>query len=153
MWPELSFTLPGLRFPETYNASTMLDAAIAEGFGDKPAVYSAEGTTSYSALLAQVNRIANVLTGEMALATGNRVLIHAPNCLTTLAIWWAVLRAGGVAVATMPMLRAGELETIIDKAKISHAFVEAGLETEFEAARQSSPTLEAIHGFRRWQPA
>ncbi len=146
-WPQLLFTLPGLAFAQTYNASTMLDAAIAEGFGDHVAVYSPEGLTTYSALLAQVNRIANVLTGEMALASGNRVLIHAPNSLTTLAIWWAVLRAGGVAVATMPMLRSGELSAIIDKARISHAIVDAGLETEFEAARHASATLKQVMVF------
>ena len=139
--PELMFALPELHFPESYNASAILDQANANGFGDNIAIYSTEGTTTYRALLAQVNRIANVLAGEMRLAPGNRVLIHAPNSPMTLAIWWAVLRTGGVAVATMPMLRAGELSVIIDKAQISHALVDATLETEFEAARAVSPAL------------
>lgn len=134
-WPELTFDLPELDFPERLNASTLLDNAIANGFGAKAAVLWSGNQWTYSELLARVNQIANVLVGEMGLAPGNRVLLHAPNTPMTLAAWWAVLRAGGVAVATMPMLRTPELKVIIDKGCISHALVHASLQAEFEPAR------------------
>jgi 2-aminobenzoate-CoA ligase len=142
LWPELRFTLPELRFPERYNASGILDNAIARGFGDRDAVRSAAGTVSYAELLAQANRVANVLTHDMGLVPGDRVLIHAPNSPLALAIWWGVWRAGGVAVGTMPMLRAVELQIIMGQARISHALVDPTLETEFYAARRAAPTLK-----------
>ncbi|GAM97882.1 acyl-coenzyme A synthetases [alpha proteobacterium U9-1i] len=133
--PDFLFDLPKLRFPARYNASSMLDAAIANGRADKDAVLWAEGRWSYSELLAQANRVAHVLTHDMSLQSGNRVMLHAPNSAMTLAIWWGVLRAGGVAVTSMPMLRATELATLIGKARVSHALVAASLESEFEVAR------------------
>jgi 2-aminobenzoate-CoA ligase len=141
LWPQLRFDLPELRFPARYNASSILDKAVAGGFADKDAVRSASGPLSYRELLAQANRIANVLTHDLGLVPGNRVLIHAPNSPLALAAWWGVWRAGGVAVGTMPMLRAVELQIIMGKAQITHALVDAGLEAEFEAARRASPTL------------
>ncbi len=144
LWPQLMFELPELRFPARYNASSMLDTAVARGFADKDAVLSAAGRLSYGELLALANCVANVLTLDLSLVPGNRVLIHAPNSALALAAWWGVLRAGGVAIATMPMLRAGELGIIIDKAQISHALVDASLETEFEAARCACPTLTQV---------
>lgn len=147
LWPELKFTLPELQFPACYNASGVLDRAIASGRGAHPAVIAADARLTYAELLARVNSIANVLTREMRFQPGNRVLIHAPNTAMTLAIWWAVLRAGGVAVATMPMLRAVELQIIINKAQISHAFVDGALRAEFEAARAASPCMREVSYF------
>jgi 2-aminobenzoate-CoA ligase len=146
-WPELKFALPELQFPERYNASSMLDRVLDGGGGKNVAVYSELGATSYIALLATVNRIANVLMHDMGLAPGNRVLLHAPNSLVTLAAWWAVLRAGGVAVATMPMLRAVELHLIIEKAQITHALVDASIRAELDAAQATSPTLRQVMSF------
>ncbi len=95
----------------------MLDAVIARGLGERDAVLWAEGRWSYLDLLAQANRVAHVLAHDMDLVPGNRVMILAPNTALTLAIWWGVLRAGGVAVTAMPMLRAAELAVLIEKAR------------------------------------
>ncbi len=146
-WPELVFDLPELQFPERLNASNLLDAAIANGFGDKDALLWSGSRLSYSQLLENVNRIANVLTTDMGLVPGNRVLIHAFNSAASLTAWWAVLRAGGVAVATMPMLRTPELKVIIDKACISHALVDKSLEGEFDPARHAGGHLRRFHYF------
>ncbi|MGQ0533625.1 MAG: AMP-binding protein [Caulobacteraceae bacterium] len=140
-WPELRFTLPELQFATHFNANSILDATIANGFGDKPAVLSVAKAWSYDDLLGRANRIAHVLTRDMGLVPGNRVLIHAHNSALAMAIWWGVWRAGGVAVGTMPMLRANELQAIMGKAQVSHALVDNSLEAEFYAARRTSPTL------------
>ncbi|MGE3929625.1 MAG: AMP-binding protein [Hyphomonadaceae bacterium] len=134
-WPALIFTLPELQFPDQLNASMLLDRACSGGMSENTAVLWSGGRLSYAQLLEKVNRIANVLVADMGLKPGNRVLLHAPNTPTMLAAWWAVLRAGGVAVATMPMLRTPELKVIIDKALISHALVHTSLNAEFEPAR------------------
>ncbi|WP_395646966.1 AMP-binding protein [Terricaulis sp.] len=144
MWPELRFTLPELQFPATYNASSILDAAVSNEHGDNVAVYTAERDTTYRELLAQVNRIANVLTRDYGLIPGNRVLIHASNSPLSLPVWWSVLRAGGVAVGTMPMLRAHELAVILNKAQITHAVVDAHRAAELEQARAAAPMLQHI---------
>lgn len=134
--PEFLFDLPGLKFPARLNASSLLNEACAR-FGDRPALLWQGGRWSYRELLAQVNRIANVLVWDLALQPGNRVLLHAHNGPMAVAIWWAIIRAGGVAVSTMPLLRAHELKTIIDKAQISHAIVEASLADALDGARAS----------------
>jgi 2-aminobenzoate-CoA ligase len=43
------------------------------------------------------------------------------------AIWFAVVRAGGVVVTTMPLLRTGEIQATVDKAEISLALCDSRL--------------------------
>lgn len=133
--PVFLFDRPELKFPARLNAATLLDAAVARGLGEKDAVVWDGGRLAYNGLLARANRIANLLTGPLGLIPGNRVMIHGPNSADTFAIWWGVLRAGGVAVTTMPMLRAHELAQILEKGRVSHAFVHSSVTTEFECAR------------------
>jgi 2-aminobenzoate-CoA ligase len=143
-WPELRFTLPELQFPERYNVSSILDRAIANGHGDRNAVLLASGALTYAELLCDASRMAHTLTHVFGLKPGNRVLVHASNSPLSISVWWGVLRAGAVAVGTMPMLRAHELAVILEKAQISHAIVDAHLATELEQARQDAPSLQHI---------
>ncbi|HYD89852.1 MAG TPA: AMP-binding protein [Vitreimonas sp.] len=143
-WPELKFTLPELQFPERYNASSMLDAAIAAGHGARNAALFASATLSYEMLLQEASRIAHVLTHEFGLVPGNRVLIHSSNTRLSIAVWWGVFRAGGVAVGTMPMLRPHELAVILNKAHVSHAIVDSHRAEELEQARDDAPSLKHI---------
>lgn len=139
-WPELKFNLPELQFPQRYNASSFLDAAIANGFAERPAILSQEGVTTYEALLSYVNRFAKILV-KIGVKPGERVLLHAPNSAQALAAWWATIRAGGVAVATMPMLRASELSAVINKARVSHALTSGNLFAEVRAASKKATIL------------
>ena len=143
-WPEMTFTLPELQFPAQYNASSMLDTAIARGQGGNNAVLFSSTTQSYDTLLAEACRIAHVLTHEFGLIAGNRVLIHSSNTRLSIAVWWGVFRAGGVAVGTMPMLRPHELAVILNKAQVSHAIVDTHRTTELEQAQPEAPTLKHI---------
>ncbi|MEQ1493848.1 MAG: AMP-binding protein, partial [Terricaulis sp.] len=143
-WAEMTFTLPELQFPAQYNASSILDAAITNGHGARAAVLLSSETITYNALLQEASRIAHVLTNEFGLVPGNRVLIHASNTRLSLPVWWGVFRAGGVAVGTMPMLRAHELAVILNKAQISHAIVDTHRAAELEAARPLAPGLKHI---------
>src|SRR5829696_4252083 len=147
-WPEFVFDLPELQYPGRLNAAKFLLDEIAAGEGgDRPSVYTNEGVWSYRDLLERANRIARVLTEDMGLVPGNRVLLRAPNTPMLIASWFGVLKAGGVAVATMPLLRAGELAVIIEKAQISHALTDARLIEELETAREEAPILSEVMTF------
>ncbi len=145
--PEFLFDLPELKFPERLNAAALLDRAIDAGFGEKEAVLWEDGCWTYNQLLTRTCQVAEVLARQMQLSPGNRVLIHGPNSPMLIANWWGVLRAGGIAVTTMPLLRASELKTIIDKAEVSHALVDARLQTEFDLAATDSPFIRQVATF------
>lgn len=141
-WPEFIFERPELQFPERLNAVVpLLDEAVANGHGDRPAILGDGIHWTYHQLQQQVNRIARVLVEDLGLIVGNRVLLRGANSPMLAACWLAVLKAGGVAVGTMPLLRAKELGDIIDIANISHALCDATLATELELARTQHPTL------------
>jgi 2-aminobenzoate-CoA ligase len=143
-WPEVTFTLPELQFPATYNASSILDRAIENKLGSREAVLFSSTALTYETLLQEASRIAHVLTHDFGLVPGNRVLIHSSNTQLSISVWWGVFRAGGVAVGTMPMLRPQELGVILNKAQISHAIVDSHRAAELEQARHDAPVLKHI---------
>jgi 2-aminobenzoate-CoA ligase len=102
---------------------------------------------TYADLQAQANRIAHVLVDELGLVPGNRVLLRGANSPMLAACWFGVVKAGGIAVGTMPLLRAKELTGIVAKAAISHALIDARLAGEVSLARPSCPTLAHVLTF------
>jgi 2-aminobenzoate-CoA ligase len=91
-WPRLQFLLPELQYPARMNcASLLIDAAVAEGHGNRIAVYSDAGATTFAELQEMSNRIANVLVQEFGVVPGNRVLLRGPNCTMLCAAWLAVI--------------------------------------------------------------
>jgi 2-aminobenzoate-CoA ligase len=144
-WPEFLFDVPEVRYPERMNcAAELLDGAIARGWGDRIAIRAHDGRCTYLQLMAQANRIAAVLVREMGLVAGNRVLLRGPNNPMMAACWLGVMKAGGVVVATMPLLRAKELTDIVTKAEVTHALCDRRLADELQAALPACPTLRAI---------
>jgi len=132
-WPRLHFDLPELRYPERLNCATvLLDDAVAEGNGDRPAILTDGGSISYRELLGRANRIANVLQAA-GVEPGNRVLLRGYNGPELYAAWLAVMKAGAIAVTTMPMLRAPELSAICGKAKPAFALLDHRLLAELQA--------------------
>ena len=148
-WPEFVFELPDLVYPERLNCATaLLDRAIDRGWGGRTAIVAPGGLRwTYAELLARANRIARVLVEDLGLVPGNRVLLRAPNTAMHAACWFAVMKAGGIAVGTMPLLRAKELTDIVTKAQISHALCDARLAAELDAVRPACPMLEAVAMF------
>ncbi|CAN7295657.1 benzoate-CoA ligase family protein [Bosea sp. LjRoot9] len=144
-WPDLRLTEAGLTYPERLNVVTeLLDRHISEGRGGRTAIIAGDLHWSYADLAEQVNRIANVLTRDLGMVAGNRVLLRAANTPMMVASYFAVLKAGGVVVATMPMLRVGELVYPIRKAKISLALCDHRLLADLEAAQAQAPELTRI---------
>jgi 2-aminobenzoate-CoA ligase len=148
-WPELLFERPEFRYPALLNCATeLLDKMVSKGHGHRPVIRAPEGSCTYTELYAQSNRIANVLVREMGLKPGNRVLLRGPNSPMMAACWFAVMKAGGVCVASMPLLRAKELTEIVTKAEVSHALCDKRLAAELEAALPACPTLREV---KYWQ--
>jgi len=109
-WPTLRFDLPGLQYPEQLNCATaLLDEVIAAHGPDRPCLLTAEDSWTYGELLTRANQVAHVLTEDFGLVPGQRVLLRGPNNPWLVASWFGVVKAGGVVVATMPMLRSLEL--------------------------------------------
>jgi 2-aminobenzoate-CoA ligase len=133
-WPRLHFDLPELRYPPRFNCATvLLDDAVAEGHGERAAILTDAGPITYRDLLARANRIANVLAGA-GVEPGNRVLLRGYNGPELYAAWLAVMKAGAIAVTTMPMLRAPELAAIIGKARPAFAISDHRLLSELADA-------------------
>jgi 2-aminobenzoate-CoA ligase len=152
-WPELIFETAELNYPPRLNCAVeLLDRTVAAGHGERPAIRSPSGVLTYRALLELTNRIARVLREDLALVPGNRVLLRAPNNPMMAACWLAVVKAGCIAVATMPLLRAGELATIIDKAQVGAALCDADLDEELELARARCPRLGTVVYFNSDAP-
>ena len=144
-WPELRYDLPELRIPDQANlVATLLDGAAARGWADRPILRSPTRTLTYAQAAREVNRLAHVLTGELKLVPGNRVLLRGGNSVALALAWLAVVKAGLIAVATMPLLRAAELRKVIDKARPSAALCEAGLLSELELSAHDGRGLDAI---------
>lgn len=138
LWPPFRFDLPELRYPEQLNCAVeLLDATIARYGPDRRClVHGGTGETwSYGDLRRRVDQLAHVLTGDLGLVPGNRVLLRAPNHPWLVACWFAVLKAGGVAVTTMPLLRPAELQTIHEIARIDLSIVDSRFIDDLVAAQ------------------
>jgi 2-aminobenzoate-CoA ligase len=144
-WPEFRFDLPELQYPERLNCVTeWVDRWIAAGEGARTCLISPAETLTYAQFHERVNRIANVLTRDLGLVPGNRVLLRGPNNPMMVAAYFAVIKAGGVVVATMPLLRSKELAYPLAKAKIALALCDSRLADEMEKAKAQSADLKQI---------
>ncbi len=110
----------------------LLDFHIKNGNGNAPCLRTFKKTWTYQDLFEKANQIANVLVDDLGLQSGNRVLIRSANNPMMVALWFGILKAGGIVVATMPLLRSKELKTIIECAEISHVFCDIALESEMD---------------------
>jgi 2-aminobenzoate-CoA ligase len=143
-WPEFSFTLPELRYPERLNCVGEFVDKWVDREGDRTAIIAPGETLTYAQLAERINRIANVLTRDLGMVPGNRVLMRSPNSPMGIAVYLAVIKAGGVMVATMPLLRAKELSYVATKAKIALALCDARLADEMEKTKPLAPDLQRI---------
>src|SRR5258707_14262497 len=144
-WPDFLFELPELKYPERMNSVVeLLDRWVAAGRGNRPCLISPTETLTYAQLAERVNRIANVLTRTLGIVPGHRVLLRGPNSPMMVAAYLAVIKAGAVVVATMPLLRAKEIAYPIAKAKIRLALCDHRLAEEMEKARALASDLERV---------
>ena len=136
LWPTLEFTLPELQYPDRLNAATaLIDEPTARHGADRPALRTPDGTVwTYGQLLERSNQVARVLTEDHGIVPGNRVLLRGPNNPWLVAAWLGVLKAGGVVVTTMPMLRSPEVATLVRLTRPVLAITDHRFASEMDAA-------------------
>ena len=145
-WPDL--LLDGFDYPEYLNAAVELtDRNVERGFGDHTALIGNGRRRTYKELSDWTNRLAHALTEDYGVVPGQRVLIRSANNPAMVACWLAATKAGAVAVNIMPMLRAGELSKIVDKAEVSVALCDTRLMDELVACAKESRFLTKVVGF------
>ncbi|KQY13875.1 AMP-binding protein [Rhizobium sp. Root482] len=145
-WPD--FLLDGFDYPDHVNAGVELtDRLVEKGFGDHTALIGNGRRRTYKELSDWTNRLAHALVENYGVKPGNRILIRSANNPAMVACWLAATKAGAVVINTMPMLRAGELAKIVDKAEISLALCDTRLMDEMVACAKDSPFLKKVVGF------
>ncbi|WP_106752201.1 AMP-binding protein [Pannonibacter carbonis] len=146
LWPEIR--LDGFDYPDFINAGVELtDRLVEQGLGDHVALIGNGRQRTYKELTDWTNRIAHALVEDYGVKPGNRVLIRSANNPAMVACWLAATKAGAVVVNTMPMLRAGELAKIVEKAEISLALCDTRLMDELVACAKESNFLKKVIGF------
>ncbi|MFM2275264.1 MAG: hypothetical protein RL211_1136 [Pseudomonadota bacterium] len=146
--PQMKFDLPELQFPERLNlVEELLDNAVKKGFATRAMLRSPKVTLTYADVQYQVDCMAQVLVDDLGLVPGNRVLLRGGNSIGMVLAWLAVVKAGLIAVATMPLLRAKELGEIIEKSQPSVALCDAKLLEELQGAQAQYPILKTIVPF------
>ncbi|MDB5598157.1 MAG: 2-aminobenzoate-CoA ligase [Xanthobacteraceae bacterium] len=147
LWPVFEpEALARLAYPKRMNAAfELIDRAVAAGFGARPCLRTPAEVLTYDEVLNRANRIAHVLVRDLGLMPGNRVLLRSANNLTMATAWLGVLKAGGIAVATMPLLRARELAHVRDKARIQIALCDARLADEWQSVGDGMPGLRTLY--------
>jgi 2-aminobenzoate-CoA ligase len=139
--PEFLFDLPQLQYPERLNAAVEL---LKGGEAGDTAILNDLGCWTYAELDDLSGRIARLLVEEEGLVPGNRVFLRGPNCATMFAAWLGILKAGGVVVATMPILRPGEIATILERAQVSHAIVDSRYIGDFRQGAEQACTVRSL---------
>jgi 2-aminobenzoate-CoA ligase len=147
-WPELLLDRPEFQYPDYLNAAVELtDRNVERGFGDRTALIGNGRRRTYKELADWSNRLAHALVENYGVKPGNRVLIRSGNNPALVAVWLAATKAGAVVVNTMPMLRAGELAKIVDKAEISLALCDSRIADELIACAKTSKFLKQVVNF------
>jgi 2-aminobenzoate-CoA ligase len=145
-WPVLD--LSGFDYPARLNAAVELtDRLVEQGFGDNVALIGNGRQRTYKELADWTNRIAHALVEDYGVRPGNRVLVRSANNPAMVACWLAATKAGAVVINTMPMLRAGELAAIVDKAEIGFALCDTRIKDELVACAKESRFLKTVIGF------
>lgn len=147
-WPELLFELPELAYPDRLNCGAELLDATIDRFGpDRPAFRTAAGELwTYGGLRRRVDRLAHVLTVDLGVVPGNRVLLRGPTGPWLAACWLAVMKAGAVAVTVLPQQRAQELATICSMARVGHALCHTGVLDDLVKAEVPGLRITAYGG-------
>ena len=147
-WPDLLLDRPEFQYPDRLNAAVELtDRMVERGFGDRIALIGNGRRRTYKELADWSNRVAHALVENYSIKPGNRVLIRSGNNPALVACWLAATKAGAVVINTMPLLRAGELTKIVDKAQVSLALTDTRIADELIACAKDSKFLKQVVGF------
>jgi 2-aminobenzoate-CoA ligase len=146
-WPELVFDLPELRYPDRLNcAAALLDDVVAEHGPDRPCLRTPDATWTYGELLARAAQVAGHLTEDLGVVPGQRVLLRGPNNPWLVACWFGVLKAGAVAVTTVPVLRSRELLQLVEITRSSLALCDVRFAADLAPVAQATGLVLECYG-------
>src|SRR6516165_2460986 len=141
-WPEFLYDLPQLSYPERLNCAVeLLDLTADRNGGDRACLRSPTETWTYGETVRRTSQLAQVLTEDFGLQPGHRVLLRGPNNPWLAAAWLAVVKAGGVAVTTMALLRPKEIATITGLTEPSLAICDHRFAEDLAAGAPALTTL------------
>jgi 2-aminobenzoate-CoA ligase len=147
-WPDLLLDRPEFQYPDRLNAAVELtDRMVERGFGDRIALIGNGRRRTYKELADWSNRVAHALVENYGIKPGNRILIRSGNNPALVACWLAATKAGAAVINTMPLLRAGELTKIVDKAQVNLALTDTRIADELIACAKDSKFLKQVVGF------
>ncbi|WP_371543960.1 AMP-binding protein [Streptomyces sp. NBC_00554] len=147
LWPTIEFTTPELHYPDRLNAATeLIDIPVSTYGADRPALRTPAGETwTYGQLLKRANQVAQVLTEDLGLVPGQRVMLRSPNNPWAVACWLGALKAGGVVVTTMAALRAREIAPVVERTRPSITLVDHRFAEDAHAVRDTTlPSLTVV---------
>jgi 2-aminobenzoate-CoA ligase len=147
-WPDLLLDRTEFQYPEYLNVAVELtDRIVEKGLGDRIALIGNGRQRTYKELADWSNRLAHALVENYGVKPGNRILIRSGNNPALVAAWLAATKAGAVVVNTMPLLRAGELAKIVDKAEIALGLTDSRIADELVACAKTSRFLKQVINF------
>jgi 2-aminobenzoate-CoA ligase len=148
LWPDILLDRSEFQYPDYLNAGVELtDRMVEKGFGDHTALIGNGRLRTYKELADWSNRLAHALVENYGVKPGNRVLIRSGNNPALVAAWLAATKAGAVVINTMPLLRAGELAKIVDKAEVSLALTDSRIADELVGCAKTSRFLKQVVNF------
>ncbi len=124
-------------------ADELLRRAMDSGLAETPAIYYRDEIISYRELDERASRLAGGLR-SIGVEPTDRVLLRFPNRPELVVAWFALQKLGAVVLATMPLLRARELEYVSNDSRVKVALVSSDLREEMEKARSQLDTVEKI---------
>jgi 2-aminobenzoate-CoA ligase len=141
-WPHLLLEHQDVQYPGRLNAAAaLLDDAVARLGAGRTCLLAGDTRWTYGDLLDRASQVARVLTEDMGLAPGQRVLLRGPNNPWLFACWFGVLKAGGVVVTTMPLLRKSELTTLTGLTRPAVLLCDYRFADDLGAAAPGTPLL------------
>ncbi|AHG01294.1 AMP-dependent synthetase (plasmid) [Halostagnicola larsenii XH-48] len=142
--PDYIYPVPEAHYPQQLNVvDELVDRHVREGRGDNVAVRFEDQEITYEELQSRVNRLGNALR-DSGVEAGDRVVVRFPNRPEAIVSCLATQKIGAVALPSMKLLRAKELEYIINNAEATTVIVYDDLLGEVENALPELETVENV---------
>ena len=147
--PTIEFSTPELRYPDRLNAAAeLIDIPVSTFGADRPALRTPAGETwSYGELRTRANQVAQVLTEDLGLVPGQRVLLRSPEQPLGSGELARRTQGRGMVVTVMAALRAREIAPIVERTRPSVALVDQRFAEDVHAVRDAGPSALTVVEF------
>lgn len=130
--------------PDQYNVTAVfLDGALARGWGDRPAIRTANETLTYTQLTSMANRAGNGL-GALGVEMEQRVAILLYDSPEFAATFFGAMRTGAVAVPFNTQLRPQDYLYLLNDSRARVLVAEADLWQQIAPLRRQMPFVRHV---------